>query len=94
MPLLFLKEKNKKGIRENVQISTSSILNKTNITLKQKMLYVVTITMICSTYNNLHKMLEKLRKLRKSCNHKRNTNRIYRLPTLRLWILGYSGERK
>ena len=46
---LFLKEKDKKEIRENVQISTSSILNKTNITLKQETLSVVTIMMICST---------------------------------------------
>ena len=29
MPPLFLKEKDKKEIRENVQISTSSMLNKT-----------------------------------------------------------------
>ena len=36
MPPLFLKEKDKKEIRENVQISTSSFLNKTNITLKQE----------------------------------------------------------
>ena len=28
------------------------------------------------TYNNLLKILEKLRKLRKSCNHKRNITRI------------------
>ena len=47
-------------------------------------------------YNHLQKILEKLRKLRKSCNHKRNINRIYneklhinclqQLPTLRLTI--------
>ena len=45
-------------------------------------------------YNHLQKILEKLRKLRKSRNHKRNINRIYneklyynflqQLPTLRL----------
>ena len=32
MPPLFLKEKDKKEIRENVQISTAPFLNKTNIT--------------------------------------------------------------
>ena len=36
---LFLNEKDKKTIRENVQI---------NVTLKQETLRVVTITMICS----------------------------------------------
>ena len=46
---LFLKEKDKKEIRENVQVSTSSFLNKTNITLKQETLRVLTIMMICST---------------------------------------------
>ena len=45
-------------------------------------------------YNHLQKILEKLRKSRKSCNHKRNINRIcneklhynflQQLPTLRL----------
>ena len=49
MTQLFLKEKDKKEARENVQISTSPILNKTNITLKQETLCVVTITMIYST---------------------------------------------
>ena len=34
MPPLFLKEKYKKEIKENVYISTWSFLNKTNITLK------------------------------------------------------------
>ena len=58
MPPLFLKEKEKKEIRENVHISTSSILNKTKITLKQETLCVVTITMICSTYNPGHYILE------------------------------------
>ena len=38
---LFLKEKDKKEIRENVQISTLSFLNKTNKTLKQETLNVV-----------------------------------------------------
>ena len=28
-------------------------------------------------YNHLQRMLEKLRKLRKSCNHKQNINGIY-----------------
>ena len=36
MPPLFLKKKDKKEITENVQISTSSFFNKTNITLKQE----------------------------------------------------------
>ena len=36
MPALFLKEKEKKEIKEHVPISTSSFLNKTNITLKQE----------------------------------------------------------
>ena len=49
MTQLLLKEKDKKEVRENVQISTSPILNKTNITLKQETLCVVTITMIYST---------------------------------------------
>ena len=49
MPPLFLSEKDKKEIRENVQISTSSILNKTNITLKQETLCFVTIMTIWST---------------------------------------------
>ena len=31
---------------------------------------------LCS-YNHLQKMLEKLHKLRKSCNHKQDINRIY-----------------
>ena len=45
-------------------------------------------------YNHLQKTLEKLRKFRKSCNHKQNINGIYneklqndclqQLPTLRL----------
>ena len=47
MSPLFLNEKDKKEMRENVQISTSSMLSKTNITLKQAALCVVTITMIC-----------------------------------------------
>ena len=34
MPPVFLKEKDKKEIKENVQISTSSFLNKTNITAR------------------------------------------------------------
>ena len=48
--------------------------------------------------NHFQKILEKLRKLRKSCNHKRNINRIYnekvyynflqQLLTLRLRTLG------
>ena len=46
MSQLFLKEKDKKEIRENVQISTSSILNKTNITLKQE-------TLRCNNHNDL-----------------------------------------
>ena len=29
------------------------------------------------TYNHLEKILEKLRKLKESCNHKRNINRMY-----------------
>ena len=47
-----------------------------------------------SAYNHLQKILEKLPKLRKSCNHKRNIKRLYneklhhnylqQLPTLRL----------
>ena len=46
------------------------------------------------TFNHLQKILEKLRKLRKSCTYKRNINRMYydklyhkylqQLPTLRL----------
>ena len=48
MAPIFLNEKDKKEIRENVQISTSSFLNKTNITLKQETQRVVTIAMICS----------------------------------------------
>ena len=39
-------------------------------------------------YNHLQKILEKLRKSRKSCKHQRNINRTYnclqQLPTLRL----------
>ena len=66
--------------------------------------YVVSINMkdleTCGTFINncVEKMLEKLRKLRKSCNHKWNINRIYneklryycaqQLPTVRLKILG------
>ena len=42
MPPIFLKEKDKQEKIENVQISTSSFLNKTNITLKQETLRVVT----------------------------------------------------
>ena len=38
MSPLFLKEKDKKEITEQVQISTSSFLNKTNMTLKQETL--------------------------------------------------------
>ena len=49
MPLLFLKEKDKKETRENFQISSSFFLKKTNITLKQETLRVVTVTMIYST---------------------------------------------
>ena len=49
MPLLFLKEKIKEKVQENVWILTLPFLNKTNITLKQETLRVVTITMICST---------------------------------------------
>ena len=49
MPALFLKEKDKKEIKEHVQISTSSFLNKTSLTLKKEMLRVVTITMIRPT---------------------------------------------
>ena len=48
MTLQFLKEKDKKEIRENVQILTSSFLNKTNVTLKQETLRIVRIAMICS----------------------------------------------
>ena len=48
MAPLFLKEKDKKEIKENVQISTSSFLNKINTTLKQETLRVATIAMICS----------------------------------------------
>ena len=59
--------------------------------------------------NHLKKIMEKLRQLRKSCNHKRNISGIYneklhyhclqQLPTLRFktWDLrkwGNSGERK
>ena len=46
------------------------------------------------SFSHLQKILEKLRKLRKSCNHKRNINRMYydklhhkylqQLPNLRL----------
>ena len=46
MPQLFLKEKDKKEIRENFQISNSTFLNKTNKTLKQEILHVVRITMM------------------------------------------------
>ena len=46
MPPLFLKEKYKKEIRENVQISTFSFLNKTNKYLKQETLHVVKVTMM------------------------------------------------
>ena len=52
-------------------------------------------------YNCVQKIWEKLRKLRKSCNHKRNINRIYserlhyncleQLPTLRLRMLRNKG---
>ena len=49
MPLLFLKEKVKEKVQENVWILTLPFFNKTNITLKQETLRVVTITMICST---------------------------------------------
>ena len=49
MSPLFLKEKNEKEIKEHVQISASSFLNKTNIILKQETLRVITITMICFT---------------------------------------------
>ena len=49
MSPLFLNEKDKKEMRENLQISTSSMLSKTNITLKQAALCVVTITMIYFT---------------------------------------------
>ena len=48
-------------------------------------------------YNLLQNILKKLRRLRKSCNHRRNINRIYneklhyncfqQLPTLRLRVL-------
>ena len=38
MPRLILTEKDKKEIRENVQISTSFFLNKTDKTLKQESL--------------------------------------------------------
>ena len=34
MPPAFLKEKDKKEIKENVQISTSSFLNKTNLRVR------------------------------------------------------------
>ena len=53
----FLKEKDNKEIIENVQISTSALLNKTNITLKQEMLCVVTMTMICCANNHFHNIL-------------------------------------
>ena len=49
MPLLFLKEKVKEKVQENVWILTLPFLNKTNITLKQETLRFVTVTMICST---------------------------------------------
>ena len=50
MTPLFLKEKEKQEIRENVQISTLPFLkDETNLT-KTKTLRVVTITMICSTW--------------------------------------------
>ena len=55
-------------------------------------------------YSHLQKILEKIPKLRKSCNHKRNINRIYnekmhyyclqQMPNLRLKKLGNSSERK
>ena len=45
---LLLMENNKKEIRANVQISSSSFLNKINLTLKQESLRVVTTAMICS----------------------------------------------
>ena len=51
MAPLFLKENDKKEMRENVQISASYSLNKTNITLKQETPRVVTITMICSNHS-------------------------------------------
>ena len=62
-----------------------------------------------SNYRYLQKLLEIFRKLRKSCNHKRNINRIYNeklhynslqqlltftLETKDLRKLGNSGERK
>ena len=55
-------------------------------------------------YSHLQKILEKLCELRKSCNHKRNINRIYneklhcnclqQLPTLRLKTCGNSMPTK
>ena len=57
-------------------------------------LFFTGFTMCVITYNHLQKILETLRKLRKSCNHKRNINIIcnqklhsnclQQLPTLRL----------
>ena len=46
MLLLFLKGKDKKETRANIQISASSFLNKTNITLKQE-------TTRCNNRNDL-----------------------------------------
>ena len=48
MTPLFLNEKDKKKITENVQNSTSSFLYKTNKILKQEMLHVLTnLMMLC-----------------------------------------------
>ena len=47
MPPLFLKEKDKKKMKEKVQISTSSFLDKTNITLKTRK------AMRCNNHDNL-----------------------------------------
>ena len=40
-------------------------------------IFIILHSALCGNYNPVQKILEKLRKLRKSCNHKRNINGIY-----------------
>ena len=57
MSLLFLKVTEKNETNGNIQISTSSFLNKTNVPLKQETVRVVTIAMICYIYIRLENFI-------------------------------------
>ena len=90
------KTKSKKGLEKDIKILLKQ-KKKKNITIIVKVIKAF-LRNKSRSYNHLQKILEELSELRKSCNHKRNIDRIYyeklhynylqQFLTVRLMILG------